>query len=156
MTIIKTLASMTVNDEFLNYNYYKYRPFLDSDYYFPSVESQKNFRIMAIFINNYFKTYGIKLPDDTNVRLYSDQNHRIKDYLGTFYKERISLIFDEERIDFIFCSDETIHCCMYKGYRSVYNSNAINWKKYTDYEVVNFENGSKIFNFIKQRLGHVM
>lgn len=152
MTIIKTLASMTVNDEFLNYNYYKYRPFLENDYYFPDLSSQKNFRIMAIFINNYFKTYGIELPDDTHVRLYSDQSTGVKSYLGSFNKERISLVFDEERIDFIFCANETIHCRLYKAVRSVYNKSVRTWKLSNDYEVVNFENGRKIFGLIKQHL----
>lgn len=152
MTIIKTLASMTVNDEFLNYNYYKYRPFIDDDYYFPDLESQKNFRVVAIFINNYFKTYKIPLPDDTQIRLYADQSSDINNHLGSFNKERITLFVDEERMDFIFCADETIHCRLYKAVRSVYNQNIRNWKLSNDYEVVNFENGRKIFSLIKRRL----
>lgn len=152
MTIIKTLASMTVNDEFLNYNYYKYRPFIDDDYYFPDLESQKNFRVVAIFINNYFKTYKIPFPDDTQIRLYADQSSDVNNHLGSFNKERITLFVGEERMDFIFCADETIHFRLYKAVRSVYNQNIRNWKLSNDYEVVNFENGRKIFSLIKRHL----
>lgn len=153
MSIINDLASMKTTEEYVKYNYFKYQYFIENEYYAPSIKSQKNFKIMAIFVLNYFKVYHIQLPEDDNVRLYSDQKRGNSNYLGKAYSEKLSFTFDREKVDFIFFDDETIHCRLYERVKGVYSDRSSVWHLERDYEVINFENSKYIFNILKSELG---